>query len=76
MRGRYPFVFIDGQCVSYHRKNKTLAYKFYRAIVNQKTRCSNKKSRDYRNWGAKGIEVEYTFDELWAWVHNQKKNRK
>lgn len=37
----------------------------------QKQRCSNPKSNSYKNYGAKGIRVEYAVHEFMAWyIHH------
>lgn len=50
--------------------------KFYKkrtesAYNNQKFRCENIKSKDFKSYGQKGIKVLYTKNELIEWVGNQ-----
>jgi len=59
-----------------HRlKLPRLVLKAYQSYNNQKTRCSNKKVRSYRDYGAKGIIVEYSCREFVAWYLFNIKNK-
>ena len=42
---------------------------------NQKTRCLNKNVRSYRDYGAKGIKVEYSCREFVGWYLYQLMNK-
>ena len=45
----------------------------YRRYTQQKQRCSNPNVEKYSTYGAKGIRVEYSFDELFEWFQEQYK---
>ena len=66
-------ILINGRNISYHRNNKTIVFKFYTAWCDQKQRCCNPKSSRFKTYGAKKIELEYSFLELWDWIKKQNK---
>jgi hypothetical protein len=43
----------------------------YRMWSNMKSRCENPEDKDYANYGAKGIECHFTFEEFYAELGNR-----
>jgi len=58
---------IKGKTVNWHRQNKTVYGSLYKRFHHQLQRCGNPNDHRYHLYGAKGIKVEYTFQELVDW---------
>ncbi|MFZ8934316.1 MAG: hypothetical protein ACO2ZP_10500 [Bacteriovoracaceae bacterium] len=53
--------------LSFRKELPDKVAKAYRCYKNQKTRCSNKKVKAYKDYGEKGISVEYSPRQLVQW---------
>lgn len=43
----------------------------FRRYCKQRERCNNPNADQYRYYGAKGIKVEYSFEEFWKWFQTE-----
>ena len=64
-------IIIDGKNLTQHKKEKSLVCKLLKIFENEKSRCNNKNHNYYKLYGAKGIQVEYSFIELWTWFEKE-----
>ncbi len=64
-----------GRPISYGPRSK-LVTRAYNAWATQRKRCSNPKSQDFKNYGAKGIRVEYGSFEFVMWYIGESKKGK
>ncbi len=55
-----------GKPISYGPRSK-LVTRAYNCWATQRKRCTNPKSKDYKNYGGKGIQVEYESLEFVLW---------
>ena len=69
-------IIIEGKCVNQHIREKTVYGKLYHIYTNQKTRCRNKNRRHYKRYGARGLNVNYSFKELADWFKDNIKEYK
>lgn len=62
------------ETLNHRLKLHPLVLKAYRTYMNQKSRCSNKNIKSYKDYGAKGISVEYSSREFVGWYLIKIKN--